>query len=516
MISDKQAFVRSLVAGFLAFVLGTVNFLKFDGYDVWNWEILLLLAAFFLVTVVLSALYCGTRNSFRVLLDGLLVAFATDLVTSGTLYPTVSFVAGSLLSFGLRAEFLKIFSIFMGFVILSTLLGFGSNERLDELSSTDAVSSSPDTSTSPAIVHIILDEHIGMAGFESKKDSRTLSEYLKRNNFTVFDRAFSRHMHTMNAIPDQLNLGENLTSQLSRHEVRVAQKLKYFTELNSHGYAIKIYQSNYIDLCENNYFSECYTYESNGVSGIDKARISPVSKATVIGVAVLKNSEIINKLSELYRGVRVFTYLLTGIKLPNSALEIYVSSPIAAKAASEEFVEEVSTMREGEMLFFHALLPHYPYVFTEECKLKDPTKWLRRIDPVPMNLRYEAYLEQVNCTVGMLDKVVEAVNNSPAAQNSIIIIHGDHGSRLTSSDPKSYSKDIQPKDLVASYSTIFAVRYPQQSGGTRPEQVAVPILLKELVANNFHGIPAQNQTNYEIWLDDGDWIPRKRTELPGL
>jgi hypothetical protein len=50
--------------------------------------------------------------------------------------------------------------------------------------------------------------------------------------------------------------------------------------------------------------------------------------------------------------------------------------------------------------------------------------------------------------------------------DSIIVLHGDHGSRIVLTEPNAATQlELTKQDLVDGYSTLFAMKLPGKSGG---------------------------------------------------
>jgi hypothetical protein len=97
-----------------------------------------------------------------------------------------------------------------------------------------------------------------------------------------------------------------------------------------------------------------------------------------------------------------------------------------------------------------------------------------------------------------------------------MIVHGDHGSRITNLDPiYERRREIQHPDLVASFSTLFAVRLPRVKGSYSGSMVNADQLLKELTESQFRETPIA-LTNFKpyIFIDDRDWKPRAKVPMP--
>ena len=98
--------------------------------------------------------------------------------------------------------------------------------------------------------------------------------------------------------------------------------------------------------------------------------------------------------------------------------------------------------------------------------------------------RYPMYLEQVKCTQKRLDRLLESLVLSGTFEQAIVVIHGDHGSRL----PKSEHLDMP------SYSTLFVARIP----GFEPKYDRRPAALDSLLFSIFQSMSLPSLNNQSI------------------
>jgi arylsulfatase A-like enzyme len=103
---------------------------------------------------------------------------------------------------------------------------------------------------------------------------------------------------------------------------------------------------------------------------------------------------------------------------------------------------------------------------------------------------YSYYFQQVICTVSLLDDLLQSLKNENILDDATIIIHGDHGSIITIADPVMPMMEyLESRDLIDSFSTLFALRSGSVTPGYDSEQTDIQSLFSELildgnVANN--------------------------------
>jgi hypothetical protein len=76
-------------------------------------------------------------------------------------------------------------------------------------------------------------------------------------------------------------------------------------------------------------------------------------------------------------------------------------------------------------------------------------------------------------------------------RDAIVIIHGDHGSRITLIEPQlPGATRMSPADFADSYSTLFAVRSTQLAAGYDRRLMPITCLLRSLVQTEFRSVSA--------------------------
>jgi hypothetical protein len=305
----------------------------------------------------------------------------------------------------------------------------------------------------PIVVHLILDGHIGVEGIPADIDkdgseARRLRDLYVDRGFRLFGRAY-----THNSIPAVLNF--NATKVLQdyvRHNGPdwILTQNRYFELMSQRGYAIRVFQSTYLDYCvddDGNNIVSCWTFDPEHLKTIQGTPMSLRQKVqTIFGVYA--------RLSSLAIHIDVPTTQLT---------------PIASLPVLENLEKEIVAAPRGTLFFAHLLLPHSPYGLLADCQVRpQPGSWLmshdknltrRRNNSATRLLRYPAYLAQLQCTCSRIEAFLDAVLASPQAQDMVLVIHGDHGSRLDRGPVEmNFIRDLEDSDFIDAFSTLFAVR----------------------------------------------------------
>ena len=494
-----------------------VNFLNYNSYPLLRPEVGYFYAGLILLCALMTALYSGQRAWGRALLEALLVAAIIDLNLDSLWLTGAAFVASFAFVMWTRKSLLP-FAALMGTVMLViAVIGFSRGDELIETKAAMAPHAVVSTRPRPAILHIILDEHTGFEGFPVKdrtgaKMKAELRDFYGSRGFAMFGRAYSEHYITANSIPQILNLGGLPPRQKDpKHSVSVWPN-RYFEALLRQGYAVRIYQNKgYLNFCDEAAQVTCTQYSSllpmlgDSLTIKDRAQLllfKFLSLSPALQVIDAQSRPIIGA---FYPPEPVYPALV----------RLGWTNSLASLGMMDRLSDDLRQAKPGEAYIVHLLLPHVPSVVDPNCKVLPVRDWDRRIERSPMAPREAAYYDQTRCTLRKIDRLLLALSQSPAGPNSIVLFHGDHGSRLWQNIPdKRFYRYSTDADYVAGFSTLFAVRSPQIGSAYVEQPAPVADLLRQLVESRFTKLPKPPPGPPMVWLADADWHPWKRVEMP--
>jgi hypothetical protein len=373
----------------------------------------------------------------------------------------------------------------------------------------------PDDVGRPALVHIILDEHLGIEGFpdadpKARAVRRQLKTFYTSHGFRLFGRAYSEQLRTTNAIPQIVNFGAVQPQSPKGKKGRVLDRNAWFDLLGKEGYRLTVYQSDYIDYCGNPAVARCVRYTFSKMGAAANAAMSLGDRISVILVRFALLADAAQNFRALYiplfRNLEARGYHPPGVALVSMGR----TSSLNAAEAFDTLISDLRHARPGEAYFAHILLPHDPYALAPDCAPKPLRQWQLHDPGSPIAERRSAYFDQVQCVLRKVSAAYAALSDSPAGQRFLMIVHGDHGSRITKVNPtiETVGK-FDEDDLVAGYSTLFAIHAPGIRAGYDPQPIAVPELLKGLAASRFTTVPRAGR-RHEIILNDRSWAPKRR------
>lgn len=368
------------------------------------------------------------------------------------------------------------------------------------------------------IIHLVLDEFIGIEGIPVDiAGGSALKEELKQfflgNEFRLHGGAFSQSSVTATAMkgllngpfsPSQQTAVENGPRRSAWHLGRNA----WFEKLAAKGYAIQIYDNSWVGYCaeENTQIELCYLSRANSIKHLENLEVPNIDKAKVILSAFLE-------LSSIKR------FLLKIANLP-----IYRLGALATPEALESLAETVVSSESGRLFFMHLLNPHFGYLFHADCEIKrDSDTWTNRTLPFhqsrqPTNTpasrieRYKAYFAQIRCLQHQLQAFFDKLRAAGRYDESTIIIHGDHGSRIAIWNPSiTVHERLSDRDIIDNYSTLYAVKQP----GVPPAYDLTERSIQALFAETFLGRPLRPESGdivlrgaqrFERNPGDGSWL----------
>ncbi len=383
----------------------------------------------------------------------------------------------------------------------------------------------------PLVVHVLMDEMIGVAGLPADLTPPGFSERMQgffvERGFRLFGHAYSQHVDTYYSVPQLLNPSadglEGLVAPGPSDGTFRLTRNAYFERFARLGYAIKVHEPDYLYLCPEDLPASCRTYASRSLNLLDRLDLPLRAKLSVVAGTFLGQSETYTRLKTRYRKTR--RRLAGVLPLPAWSWDRGLPTTASSLEMFEAAAEDLSKARPGTLVFVHVLLPHFPYVYDSSCAPRPVGEWLERWDPEAAPgtantaegraARYAAYLQQLECGERQLARLLDSI--PPALRrDAIVIVQGDHGSRIALVDPSARSREaMAPSDFADSYSTTFAVRSPWFAAGYDIEPASIACLLRSLVASDFRSTAgaAACSSPRTVHLQAGDGPP-ERHRLP--
>lgn len=493
--------LRASIAPFLLLITPFAVFVQHQQYGFSHPEVLIFVPALGAVALLLGAGAARSRVFEVIVIAGLLTLFAdVQLEEPGEERLLAGFVALSAVLWVLRQHAARIISSMMATVLALSLL-----PQRSEAGPSDAPAPAarPDL---PLVLHVVLDEYIGIEGLPEdlapESFKRGLESFFVDRGFRLFGRAYSEYSSTLWSLSHLLNLapGGYVSSLATPSTTARTFRLKrsaYFDRLARQGYAIRVYQSEYLDMCTDAIpASACHTYRPNSLEALDALPVPAAQKLAVIAGAFLARSELHVRAKRGYRAARL-RLLQAHIPLPEWDWERFMPAPLGTMPMFDRIAGDLSCAQGGELVFAHLLMPHDPYMYGAGCEPRPPSLWVTRHDAtdafVPGGTtlrqsraaRYRLYFDQVLCAQRKIAQLLDAI--PPALRDeAIVVIQGDHGSRISPLEPIIIaSARFAASDYADYFSTLFAVRAPDVEAGYDTRVTSITCLLRSLVESDF-------------------------------
>ena len=251
------------------------------------------------------------------------------------------------------------------------------------------------------------------------------------------------------------------------------------------GYRFNIYQSPETDLCHavpGAGLARCYTYPIPMISSIGQTEMSTVERAAYLFKTLTMQSSLLQSMVKSW-----------GFE-NQTGLSNYSDRTMGM------LVKDVLSSPGSSYFHAHFLAPHGPFVYDSDCQFRNDTELWERAgifasDPAFANskasrsTRYGNYLGQVLCTQRKLNELFGQLRSADLFDSAIIIVHGDHGPRITTlRNLVSNRSNLSQDDLRDYYSTLFAVKLD----GQLPAYHQAVIPLEVLMAKTAEAITGQS------------------------
>lgn len=529
MTAAGSRFLLDLLAFALVLLAPWVVLLGYHGYGLFAPEVLMIAVAVFAIAAVLALASRFLGVLVRTVLLAVLLTLFVDLhvtVTLSSILVALAFL-GTAAAFGAVLWLLRehapaiVSAIFVTLIAFTLLTANPSSQRITNQPGAEARDSN-----APLLIHLVLDEHIGIEGLPPEIDATRqlrgeLIEFYTSRGFRLFGGAYSQYANTFNAIGNLLNFAErgvNHSFLRPGTDGRTwdLSDSAYFSMLQQRGYQLHVYQSNYVDLCNVKDVRpwNCLTYPVSSLGSIQDLSLRAHEKARFIVVALLTRSRTLLLLQRAYERIVRQPLARLGVAVPSRRLEPPSFGPLAVPVVVEQLTRDILAHPRGHAFFAHLMVPHYPYVFDERCVQRPrAADWLTthiaHSDSSVYNtadsraLRYQRYTEQVRCVLSMLDDLLDTLDSRGLLEEATIVVNGDHGSRIAEHFPSGRALAggrLTDTDYRDTFSTLYAIKAP----GVQPGYVERPAPVVSLLDHHLAGEPLSEQNSCRVFLIAGD------------
>jgi arylsulfatase A-like enzyme len=169
-------------------------------------------------------------------------------------------------------------------------------------------------------------------------------------------------------------------------------------------------------------------------------------------------------------------------------------------------------------------MPHYPYAYERDCGIRPlGNGWLEALDrslaprwndDASRGLRYPLYLDQLICTNNTVQHLLEKLSHQPWWDDAIVVVHGDHGSRIDRGPPRFPTvQDMVAQDFMDAFATLFAIKHPDIPAGYDRRQLPVGHLFQRMVRDGRDPGHPDLEDHPRVLVQDGE-KPMVEMSLP--
>jgi hypothetical protein len=498
-----------------------LNLLNFHDYPPFRAEVGLALLGLALVGALMAAVQRVAKPRLSFLFIALFAAVMIDLnasISPGWFY--VLWAVLTVVAFFAQTALLRVtlaaFAGVLAFQAIGLMTGAGeasgSGNAAQNLQQANRAAAQR-----PAIVHLVLDSYLGLDGMAlgpgAYRDLRAeQAAFFTGQGFQLYPHAYSRHTRTLNSLPALFSYGGTPPAvHAINAQYSVPEELPYFTDLDRLGYRTSALLPRYFDLCVHQPLTSCHNFDSSALTALVESELGVIDRTKIFGFTLLQLTNVPNQVA-LSIQVAMNDHLKTDGQWPFNRSKLY---PIESLRQLDRFTVELGTLRPGEARVVHLLLPHSPYQLTGNCSVKPESAWLNEHGPGSEARREIAYADQVRCLQRKIAQMLAALDETRAGREAIVLIHGDHGSRIAPQQPFIDRPKLNERQLLMSYLTFFAIRVPGESAVQVPGAHALDDLMADFRARDFASAPRPKEADTRVYSLDEAGNPRAARPLPG-
>ena len=532
--------ILDVVGVFLIAVLPLLIFLKHNGYSLHAPEILVIFSLILVFALVCGLLMIPGGTPARIIIFAwlavLIVDVQTDWITTLGLRLLFNSIFFGILFWSLRRRLSRLVVFVVGLMVLVTAVLPGENRVTKAGEPASRADDDPDL---PFVLHLILDEQIGVEGIPVEFDpegraAAELRDFYLDHSFAVYGRAYSRYTNTCESVANMLNFastGEpNHFLDGDFKQGTLLENNLWFDMLHEQGYRIHVLESDFMRFFApgeggvNPYGDTRLSFTTSTIKPIQKADLTVSQKISFILNTYFTRSYFLKLAGGIYSDLS-FSNLGGTLALPRWDLHGNYPGALATMQVMDVFEEQLRQAGPGQAFFAHILLPHSPYGFDRDGRMElQPGRWLNNKDyqlapryntPASRAVRYPLYLGQVFCLQSRLDAMFQILKDKGLWERAVVIIHGDHGSRISLWPPIPALKDaFTATDYMDSFSTLFAVKGPGIQEGYHRQLLPLDHLFARLFRDRLPPGDPELENNPWVYLLGMDKLMVKQPMPP--
>ena len=513
---------------FLAAVLPLIIFLKHSGYALLVPEILVIFSLVLGFALICGLLVFFGRTPARIIIltsiAVLIVDIQTDWITTLGLRLLLNIIFFGTMFWLLRRHLTRLVVVMVGLMVLVTAVMPGEKwvTRVGEPGPREG-----DNGDLPFVLHLVLDEQGGVEGIPAEFDrgaeaADKLRDFYVDQSFAVYGRAYSRYGSTRESMSNMLNFassdqpGHFLEGTFQRG--MLLENNSWFDLLHDLGYRIHVLETDYLRFFDpgpedsSPYGDTRLSYATSTIMPIQKADLRVSQKIPFILSTYFTRSYFLKKAGAAYTKL-AFSDVGGKLGIPGWDLNGNYPGALATMQILDIFEDQLGQASPGQAYFAHIMLPHSPYGFDRDCRMElRPGNWLFNKDkdipprintPDSRALRYPLYLDQMFCLQSRLDSMFQVLKDKGLWEKALIIIHGDHGPRISLWPPVPASKDkLTATDYMDYFSTLFVIKGSGIESGYNRRILPLDHLFTRLVRDGLPPGDHELEVHPYVYLQD--------------
>lgn len=498
-------------------------------------EVGMLAAALFLLCCALAAILLAAGDKLRTALFAAMAFFIIDISAGGWnqlnflvgLAPDEHyekiFRAGAILAviallyaalWALREHSTKILAAVFGVMFATALITLPPPLETKPSTITRSERASGKDPRLPIILHLFFDELMAPEAINRELPQGQVlydktRESFKAHAFRLYGQAFSRFYWTKDAAAALFNFDHSSLDPAEKYAERGRRPITirsnaYFADARARGYEIHVYQTQHLDFC-NADVARCESFNSyNPLSDfVVRADDTPGSRVLYLTMNLIT----------AFKDSNTAWFLSSRLERLAQLSAWYDADAFPAWFA--HVMNQVASAERGTLIFAHFLAPHTPFVWDEECRFTSRVPAHYYTSKTPRDAQtwqafrithQDLYQRQTLCLHKQLDALFAMLENDRRFGDALIIIHGDHGSRISRSQ---YVEYMSEDDLIANHATLFAVR----NEGVRPGYDLEFISLQALFSRYLSPMPPRESRDTVV-VESAETNRRREVPMP--
>jgi hypothetical protein len=224
-----------------------------------------------------------------------------------------------------------------------------------------------------------------------------------------------------------------------------------YNTLKSNGYTINAFQTRDIDICHLNdkvAVAQCKEKINMPIS-LNGEHFSTIEKTILLSAQWIQSTGFVSSINP---ALKLLSYVLPYSEIapiPFNVSKLYVLNSFKV---FDQIVESLDKHSGNQAYFAVIDLPSETYLYNEFCQLKPMKEWQAENPAIIANnidIRRNAYAEQVSCVYGLLEKFIKQLDKIGSLDNTTIIIEGLNTPLGLNKVERDYYLDLQDKSQVA-------------------------------------------------------------------